>query len=164
MSGPSSIIRKNISSIVTLLIGILVFINIPNQIDIGSETSINSVNPRTLPYLIASAIIVLSLLIIISDIIISRKKEAAFYVNKQIEDSNYIRVFLSIICIMLWIVLIPYIGFNIATILLISAIMLIIGNRNWWQIMILSLILSLPLNYLLKVVLRVYLPQGLIFQ
>jgi len=65
---------------------------------------------------------------------------------------------------MLWIVLIPYIGFNIATILLISAIMLIIGNRNWWQIMILSLILSLPLNYLLKVVLRVYLPQGLIFQ
>jgi len=164
MSGPSSIIKKNISSIITLLIGILVFINIPNQIDIGSETSINSVNSRTLPYLIASAIIVLSLLIIISDIIISRKKEAAFYVNKQIEDSNYIRVFLSFICIMLWIVLIPYIGFNIATILLISAIMLIIGNRNWWQIIILSLILSLPLNYLLKVVLRVYLPQGLIFQ
>ncbi len=139
------------------------FLSIPSQIPLFDDGSASSVNARTLPYLISFAIILLSLIIIASNILNERRGEANSLTKQPAESTSYGRVFLTFIAIALWVALMPYLGFNIATILLIASIMLIIGKCAWWQIMILSLILSFPVNYLLALVLRVYLPSGSLF-
>lgn len=155
-------LRKSLSSLVTLSIGLLVFVSIPSQIDVF-DTSNGGVNARTLPYIISSAIIILSLLIIVFNTIGVQMEEADPTDGEQSKATSYGRVFLACIAIALWIVLLPYLGFSIATMLLVASVMLIIGSCRWWQIVILSLILSFPVNYLLALVMGVYLPNGSLF-
>ena len=124
---------------------------------------LSSVNARTVPYLITSLIIIISLIMIISEGIKNRKEQVNATDDEPGERTSYGRVFLAFIAIALWIVALPYLGFNISTILLVASIMLVIGNCRWWQIVVLSLVLSLPINHLLANVLRVYLPSGSLF-
>lgn len=163
MSRPARILRNSISSIVTLLVGVFIFVSIPSQIAVFDTDSTSTVNARTLPYLISSAIIILSLLTIISNAIGFQKSEANPSTNEQPETTSYIRVFFAFAAIAFWIILLPYLGFNIATILLVASVMIVIGDCRWWQIALLSLILSVPVNYLLATILRVYLPRGILF-
>lgn len=147
----------------TLIVGVVVFLSIPSQIAVFGGEGNSSVNARTVPYLITSLIIIISLVMIISDALKIRKEAAESLDSSPKEPTSYARVFLAFLAIALWIVALPIIGFNIATILLVVSIMLIIGNCRWWQIALLSLVLSVPINYLLANVLRVYLPSGSIF-
>lgn len=163
MPGTANLLKRSVSSFVTLIIGVLVFLSIPDQIALFGSEGLGSVNARTVPYLITSLIIILSLSMIISEAIAMRSEKADATVEKRQEGTSYGRVFLAFVAIALWIAILPYLGFNIATILLIAAIMIIIGNCPWWQIVLLALILSVPINYLLAAVLRVYLPSGSIF-
>ncbi len=158
-----AVIKRSISSIVTLMVGVVVFLSIPSQIVIIDSEGLSSVDARTVPYLITSLIIIISLIMIISESVKIRKEQTDTLEDKSSEQTNYVRVFLAFLAITLWIIALPYIGFNIATILLVASVMVIIGNCRWWQIALLSLILSVPINYLLANVLRVYLPSGSIF-
>lgn len=158
-----AVIKRSISSIVTLMIGALVFLSIPSQISVMDSEGLSSVNARTVPYLITSLIIIISVIMIISEGIKIQKEHADTDEHISKERTSYVRVFLAFLAIALWIIALPYIGFNIATILLVASIMLIVGNCRWWQIVLLSLILSVPINYLLGSVLRVYMPGGSIF-
>lgn len=163
MSGFANILSKSISSIVTLLVSLFVFVSIPGQIELFDDTSMSPVSARTLPYIISSAIILLSLFIILSNTFGARDGKENHSAELPKEKASYLRVFLAFVAIALWIVLLPYLGFNITTILLVSTIMLIIGKSRWWQIAILSFVLSVPMNYLLATALRVYLPGGSLF-
>jgi|GEM_PF-1019737 len=163
MSGSANLLRRNISSIFTLLVGLFVFVSIPSQIEIFDDGGMNPVTARTLPYLISSGIILLSLFIILSNIFgASDEEENASEALPQ-EKTSYLRVFYAFAAIALWIVVLPYLGYIVSTILLVSTVMLIIGNCRWWQIAILSFVLSVPMNYLLAIALRVYLPSGSLF-
>lgn len=161
--GSVKLLARSISSIVTLIVGVIVFLSIPSQIALFDNEGLSSVNARTVPYVITSLIIIISLIMIISEGIKIRKEQADTSEDQSSEPTSYGRVFLAFLAIALWIVALPYLGFNISTILLVASIMLIIGSCRWWQIVVLSLILSVPINYLLANVLRVYLPAGSIF-
>lgn len=163
MVGAANLFKRSISSIVTLLVGVIVFLSIPGQISIINSEGLSSVNARTVPYLITSLIILFSLFIIISEAIKIRNEKIDSLEKNSAGKTSYIRVFLAFLAIALWIVILPYIGFIISTILLVVSIMLIIGDCRWWQIALLSLILTVPINYILASVLRVYLPSGSIF-
>ena len=168
MFGAESILRKNLSSFTTLLVGTLVFFSIPSQIEVFDTGEGSVVNARTLPYIISSAIIVLSLLTIASNIYgASRSQPESSGEDTSLEDkkeaTSYGRVFLAFLAIALWIVVLPYFGFSVATMFLVASIMVIIGNCHWWQILFLSLMLSFPVNYLLALVMGVYLPNGSLF-
>jgi len=158
-----NLLKRTISSFVTLILGVIVFLSIPSQIDVFDNEGLSSVNARTVPYLITSLIIIISLIMIISEGIKIRREQLNTTDDEPQERTSYGRVLLAFLAIALWIVALPYLGFNISTILLVASIMLIIGNCRWWQIVVLSLILSVPINYLLANVLRVYLPSGSIF-
>lgn len=163
MVGATNLLKRSISSIVTLMVGVIVFLSIPSQIAIIDSEGLGSVNARTVPYLITSLIIIISLVIICVEGIKIRKENADTSEDKSHERTSYGRVFLSFLAIALWIIAMPYLGFNISTILLVVSVMLLIGDCRWWQIALLSLILSVPINYVLANVLRVYLPGGSIF-
>ncbi len=163
MPGLGLILRGSISSIVTLLVGLFVFLSIPDQIVVFSNDGLSGVSARTLPYLITSAIILLSLLKIVSNAIGNLKDETDSLEDGPREATSYIRVLLAFTAIALWIIILPYLGYEISTIMLVATVMIIIGNCRWWQIVILSLILSIPVKHLLAIVLRVYLPTGSVF-
>ncbi|PWQ99644.1 tripartite tricarboxylate transporter TctB family protein [Leucothrix arctica] len=163
MTSSGVFLRGNVSSITTLLIGLFFFLSIPSQIGISESTDLSGVNSRTMPYLIASAIILLSLYTIVSNIFANRKVETVKSNDEPNEITSYGRVFLAFVAIALWIVIVPYLGFNITTIMLVTTIMIIIGKCRWWQIAIVALALSFPINYLLAAVLKVYLPSGSVF-
>ena len=92
-----------------------------------------------------------------------RRETAESMGESHNDGTSFGRVFLAFGAIAIWIVILPYLGFNIATILLVASVMIIIGNCRWWQIVVLSVILSVPINFLLATVLRVYLPTGSLF-
>ena len=163
MSSAVNLLKRSISSVVTLIVGVIVFLSIPSQIGINESEGLSSVNARTVPYLITSLIIIISLVIIISEGINIRKENTDTSESKSRERTSYGRVFLAFLAIALWVIALPYLGFNLSTILLVVSVMLIIGNCRWWQIALLALILSVPINYLLANVLRVYLPSGSLF-
>ena len=163
MPGLGLILRGSISSIVTLLVGLFVFLSIPDQIVVFSNDGLSGVSARTLPYLITSAIIILSLLKIVSNAIGNLKDQTDSLEDKPREATSYIRVLLAFTATALWIIILPYLGYEISTIMLVASVMIIIGNCRWWQIVILSLILSIPVKQLLAIVLRVYLPTGSFF-
>jgi hypothetical protein len=162
MSGASNLMKRSLSSVVTLIVGVLVLFSIPDQIVLFDEGQ-SSANARTVPYLITSLIILISLVMIVSEVIATQDQSAEATDGEPHESVRYGRVILAFAAIALWIVILPYLGFNISTILLVATVMLIIGNCRWWQIILLPLILSFPINYLLAAVLRVYLPSGSVF-
>ena len=163
MTGTAIILRGNVSSIVTLLAGLFFFLSIPGQIAVFENDGLSGASARTMPYLIASAIIILSLFMIVFNTIANLKAETGSSGNEPREKTSYSRVFLAFGVIALWIMVLPYLGFNITTMMLVASIMFNIGDCRWWQIVVLSLVLSFPINYLLAIVLRVHLPSGSIF-
>lgn len=158
-------LRNVISAVGTLIVGIVVYLVIPIQIKVPSYSIGISFTTRTMPYLITLAIIVLSLTDIFLGLKEHRKKtKEETILAGPAQTHNYTGVLITFVSIFLWIVLTIYFGFRLATIFLVIATMLVIGNCKWWQIIFLSLILSFPLDYILKVVLRVYLPEGIFFE
>lgn len=104
MPDSANLFKSNISSIVTLLVGLFVFVSIPSQIEIFEDGSMNPVTARTLPYLISSGIILLSLSMIVSSIFgTPDKKESTSEALPQ-EKTSYVRVFYAFAAIALWIV------------------------------------------------------------
>lgn len=163
MSGAAKLLKRSISSIVTLVVGALVFLSIPSQIAVFDSEGLGSVNARTVPYLITSLIVIISLIMIVSETRGFRNEETDVSENKPDQRTSHARVLLAFSAIALWIVILPYLGFIFTTMMLVASIMIIIGNCRWWQIVLLSLALSVPINYLLAMVLRVYLPSGSVF-
>jgi len=128
MPGLGLILRGSISSIVTLLVGLFVFLSIPDQIVVFSNDGLSGVSARTLPYLITSAIIILSLLKIVSNAIGNLKDQTDSLEDKPREATSYIRVLLAFTATALWIIILPYLGYEISTIMLVASVMIIIGN------------------------------------
>ncbi|MGD1822680.1 MAG: tripartite tricarboxylate transporter TctB family protein [Pleomorphochaeta sp.] len=141
--------KQNLPSIVTALIGISIFLLIPSQIDISQldESARAGINSRTIPYVLSLLIIFLSILEIVFSIVKNRD-------NKNvIEKSNfnikaYVRVVVTIGLIIAWMKLFPILGFTISTILLLVAIMLIMGNRTWYLVVIVPFVTSITLKYI----------------
>lgn len=121
--------RKYIPSISTALIGLAIFILVPFQIDLSmvNGNNVSGVDARTLPYFLSSLIVLLSVVEIIN---IKRKERVEEY--KKMSKTQYMNIFrvcLTFIAIVLWIVLVPYLGFIIAMIILLVSVMLLMGNR-----------------------------------
>jgi hypothetical protein len=163
MSSLSSGLKDSIPSIVTLLVGAFFMASIPSQIaDFGTD-GLSGVSARTMPYIIAGAIMAFSLFSIATTVWAHSQRAPDSPAQTPAPKTRYGLVFLAFVAITSWIILLPFIGYNIATILLITSIMLIIGRCTWVQIVLVSLALSFPINSLLAVVLKVYLPSGSLF-
>lgn len=161
--------KNIISAIVTLIIAFVIYLSIPAQVKLPkfAYEVAGSFNARTVPYFLTIIIIILSIIDIILSIrtnILKTDTDMEQKEENKVKSPNYFGLLIAFVSILLWIIFTIYFGFRLATIFLVVAIMLVIGNRKWWQIVLLSLILSIPMDYLLKAVLRVYLPEGIFFE
>ncbi|OZT76083.1 tripartite tricarboxylate transporter TctB family protein [Vreelandella boliviensis] len=156
------ILYKYAPSICTALIGLAIFILVPFQIDLSHMrgSNLSGVDARTLPYLLSFSIIFLSLLEII---LINRKKTKESNANKKPQYLNMLRVCITFLSIVLWILLVPIIGFIISMIILLAFVMMVMGNRKILQLILVPVITSVLLNYIFTTFLGRTLPTGIFF-
>lgn len=163
--------KNIISALVTLIIAFVIYISIPAQVKLPkfAYEVAGSFNARTVPYFLTITIIILSII----DFFLSIRMNLVKNITKtdveqqeenKIKSHNYIGVLIAFVSILLWIIFTIYFGFRLATIFLVITVMLVIGHCKWWQMVLLSFILSIPMDYFLKAVLRVYLPEGIFFE
>lgn len=76
------------------------------------------------------------------------------------ERRDYLRVLLTAVLCIAYVLLMPKIGFVIAGILVMAAVMLVYGNRNVWQIVLVSILCTGLLFAIFKFALGVQLPMG----
>ena len=140
--------KKMIPTAVIMAIDAAVFFSIPSQVKIYEEGLVN----------------ILIFICGIADLIKTFRER-----DKGEEEKNYfnkkgtLRVLAAVAALVVWLLLMPEIGFVISTVLLSAFIMLLAGNRSAVQILVLSLILTLSVYALFKLALNLRLPQGLFF-
>lgn len=157
-------IKKLVPSIITALIGIILVLLIPSQIDLSRVRNSSSVGmtAQTIPNFLAYAIILFSIL----DIVIKTiKKEVIVDEPKPAEVSYqaYLRVVFTFFGILIWILAGPYIGFVIGTTILLIVIMLLMGNRKWYLFTLIPLCTSFLLRFVFTEFVGRSLPSGIFF-
>jgi len=158
-------IKKYLPSIITAAAGIFIIIIIPSQIDLSRVRSgnITGVNSRVIPYILSISIVVLSILEILVKTLKNKKND--FLKTNQIKpDYNaFVRVVVTGVLILLWILLMPVLGFVVSMFILMVSIMIMMGNRRWIMMVSTSLITSIALRYVFTNFIGRSLPLGLFF-
>lgn len=150
-------IREQLPSLSLILFGVFLIILIPFQI---GEDQMSVVGPRFFPYLLSILIIIFSTISYLSEMFKNGKetddKEKSD--NEDIEKPNYLFVFFTFIGIILWIVLVKYLGFIITSLLLMVGLMIFIGNKKPYQVIIIPVIFVLGIFYIFGTMLHIPLP------
>jgi len=151
--------KKYIGSISAILFGIIILLIIPYQIgDIGTS----KVGPRFFPYLIVVSIICLGAVSLIIDIYKVKVNKEEHEIN-DINITSAFRVVATIVNLIVWIILIRYLGFIISTILLTSFLIIIIEKRKTYQVLSVSVLFSILIYFIFQLGLKIPLPKGLFF-
>ncbi|MTW87437.1 hypothetical protein F3157_17545 [Virgibacillus dakarensis] len=141
-------------SIFMMLFGILVILMIPSQIkEVGNEAS--KVGANFFPYMIAILIVFLSIISIIKDGKETYEKEA----ENESKKTSFIQFLMVFISMVLWIYIVPFLGYIITTALFIGGLMWLFGNRNPYQLLLVSISFSLITSYVFVNLLSVNLPE-----
>lgn len=147
---------RHIPHIVMAIFGVFVILIIPSQIPGTTE---GFWGPRTIPYIMGIAIVVLSIFSLF-------QKDVEKNIEKSKEDDedvklkkNYLRVAAMFATILIWILLVSYLGFIITTTIVIGLAMFIAGARNKLLIIIIPLLFSLFVYYVFVSLLQVNLPE-----
>lgn len=139
------------------LFGIVLIIIIPYQIE---QVSSSMVGPQFIPYLAAGVIILSSLSSIVNNLV----KKPNYEKNEEGEgQANYLSVALVFTCIILWILLVPIIGYIIATLLATAFTCFVFKDRKIIRITLVSVLFSLGSYYIFTEILQVNLPAGIFF-
>ena len=80
--------------------------------------------------------------------------------EKKLEKSATVRIILYCLAILAYIILIPYMGFLISTILFVVFSLIFQGNKNKLLLILLPILLSVVMYYIFKEFLMVKLPFG----
>lgn len=151
--------KQNLPSILMLLFGIFLLILIPYQV---SGVKITSLGPKFLPYLVAIGITILSLLSVIEGFL--NKESIGEEADRETkENKSYIRTILTLLSLVIWLLLVPIIGFVITTIAFIATIIVIIGEYKIYQLIIIPLVVAFSVYYIFNNILNVILPEGIFF-
>lgn len=119
-----------------------------------------TLNARTMPYALAGAGIVLSLLIIILP---SFEKGEVITARAALSGLDWKRVGQLVGLMIVYSLMMPWVGFVIASILLLAVGFMILGERNVKVILLASVPLVIVLWALLSLVLGMYIAPGELF-
>lgn len=109
-------------------------------------------SPYLFPLFISIMLCMLSISLILSSF--SGLKEA----KREKGDRKTFLLFLLECAI--YLIVLKYLGFLISTMLLLSAIVHLLGEKSWWKIILISVVTSLIIYFLFGVYLSVMLPKG----
>ena len=111
--------------------------------------------PGAIPKILSAGLVVLGLILAIGGFLTKKKPEEKLVTRQEL----VLTLIMTGICVA-YIILLPIIGYVIATPLLIAAILFTVGSRKWTTLVFVSLGASLVLFVLFYSLLRVNLPLG----
>lgn len=156
----SNYIKKMIPTAVILILDLIVFLAIPSQVKVLTE---GVVNTRFMPYFVTILIAICGVVDLIQTYFKERRLEETQGEKRYFDKKGFIRVLICFLCVAAYLVILPYLGFVLSTIMLCAAVAFLMGSRNWVGILILSVVLSLAVYCVFKLGLRLRLPTGLFF-
>lgn len=153
------IVKPLLPQIALILFGCLILIITSYQVEI---TKSSGYSPRALPYFAGITIIILSLFTLISTVLKEKKTNRSVESQQQeIEKKNYFRVAVVFIFLVLWTVLLEYLGFLITTFLLVISVMYMMGVKKISSLVITSGLFSIVIYIVFKMLLKISLPEGI---
>ncbi|MED4123958.1 tripartite tricarboxylate transporter TctB family protein [Halalkalibacterium halodurans] len=148
--------KSVLPSLAAAAFGVIILLLIPNQV---STAEINQMNARFFPYLLAIGIILLSVL----SITIERTKFRPSGEGKRESVKRQLPPFAVLLGSMLWVILIPYLGFTLTTFFTTLSFMIILGNRKKLQLLFVPIAFTVTLYYSVVILMRMSVPQGMFF-
>jgi hypothetical protein len=149
--------RDIISGSVLLVLSIALYMTIPGQVETLTGESLT---PASLPFAITAIIGVLSAVLLIQGIRAARKSASA---GITIDTGGLIYVGSTIVVMLTYVALIPWIGFIAATAAVLLLLAMLFNNRNWKQILIMMVIAPPAIMIFFRYTMLVLLPQGKFF-
>ncbi|MCD8052996.1 MAG: tripartite tricarboxylate transporter TctB family protein [Lachnospiraceae bacterium] len=151
-------IKKIIPSAIVLALDLFILYLIPTQVNVLIE---GMVTTRFMPYVVTILIAVCAVVDIVETYVKGRASEEGRAEIRYFDVRGLLRVLASVISLVVWLFILPRLGFVLSTVLLGIVTMWLLGERNWKVILVLSVILSLSVYCIFKLGLDLRLPTGL---
>ena len=153
-------IKKMIPSAVILLIDAILFLLIPSQVKVLTDGLVTTL---FMPYVVTGMIGLSAAVDLLQTFIKGRRAEAASTGKRYFSGKGFLRVVGAMAALAVYLMLMPTIGFVVDSVLLCVVTMLLLGNRNVKQILLVSVLLSFGVYCLFKLGLSLRLPAGFFF-
>jgi putative tricarboxylic transport membrane protein len=139
--------------VVFVLLSMAIWFLIPFQIEIKTETVINA---RFVPQVIAISLFVFSVINLVLQILQKAKGESkeVEFDESNVQGHGHGHALLMVLVLVLYLVIMDLIGFELSSILVSWAILILIGSRNWKYYVIsgvFSVVVGLIFRYLFNV-------------
>jgi putative tricarboxylic transport membrane protein len=119
--------------------------------------SLGAPGPGYISFLMGIIMSVLSGIMVIRDVRGKTREPLS-----RLFQGNWLRVVLTIVALLLYTILLPYLGFIVLSMILIYTLILLAGKRNHLTAGVTAVIVSLLSYYVFSVLLQVNLPEGLL--
>jgi len=153
--------KKNdwIFGLISVAVGVFVLFNIETLRDI--KNSMDPTGPAALPSIIAWSMVGIGLLHLFASLYLARKEGEKYEASDDTKKSKSIKPVVNItLASVIFIFLLPIVGYPIAMPLLIAAIMISVGVREKKKILLVSTLTSMILFVSFSFGLKVDLPLG----
>lgn len=150
--------KKMLPSFVILLIDLSIMLLIPSQI---KELTHDAVTTRFMPYVVTGLIALCALVDLIQ--IYTREHADKTTGDTYFDNAGLLRVLACIIGVIVYLYIMPMLGFVLATALVCAFSMFLMGNHDVKQLIIFSVVLSICVYCTFKLGLKMRLPVGLFF-
>ncbi len=117
----------------------------------------SKIGPGYFPVLLAIGMMCASMILLIQALL---KKGELRYNKLNIKSPELIRSFLSLVATVFYAIIMQFTGFIVATVFYLFYLMYLLKNRNYKQMVILSVLISIAVYIVFKGILKLTLPTG----
>jgi putative tricarboxylic transport membrane protein len=149
--------ERNAKTDITVSLVLIAFCTAALIYSLRFPVSDRSVGVGTFPRILSALIIVLSLLQIIIAVV---KKQGGVVHPFKIPRKTLILIGISTALIILYILIIQYIGFLLSTVLFLASLIFSFGERVFWKIAVISISVTGIIYIMFSVLARVPFPEG----
>jgi len=156
-------IRQELPVLVVFFVAMALLIVLPSQIPESKMAQASVLGPRFFPRVMLCGVMLFCLLGIAGDANQVFRNKQPLETEESATPKHYRNVLALIVALMAWYLLLKTVGFILMTAILMAVSMLLLGNRNKLQIVLIPTFFSVALYLLFANYLNVMLPKGLFY-
>ena len=158
--------KRELITAVSILIAALaiIFYVIPNYIDLEEDFEMASLSPAFFPMLATWIIAALAGLLAISALWQSKKTVTDNDAEEWLSPSEERNAFKAALVIVAYVLAMKYIGFLIATVLVLAVLLVLQDIKKPHQVVLISILVTGSVFLFFYFIMQVHLPTGLVFE
>jgi len=158
--------KREVITAVSILVATLaiIFYVIPNYIDLEEEFEVASLSPAFFPALAAWIIAALAGLLAISALMQQKKTVTDENDEEWLSPAEELNSYKSVLVIVVYAFAMKYIGFLIATVLVLAVLLVLQDIKKPLHVVLISIMVTGGVFLFFYFIMQVHLPKGLIFE